>query len=228
MEVFAMSEDRLFFSKEGTARYISHLDLMRTLQRAFLRAGITIRHTEGFHPHPYVAIPLPLPLGFSSECEVLEFGLVSGAARETLPEKMNLVLPTGITVHRCYEGGKPFRYLTSVRYEVIMEFGRSAAAEAAEAFRELVSRESLLFVKRSKKAKSGQKELDLIPLIFEVTDVTPEGNSLRLNLLLAAQNPGLNPDLLIKAFCREYPSLTPDYVSFRRKEILDEQRKPYL
>ena len=39
------SKHRLFFSKSGTARYISHLDLMRTFQRAFLRAGIAIRHT---------------------------------------------------------------------------------------------------------------------------------------------------------------------------------------
>ena len=37
--------DRLLFSKTGRAKYISHLDLMRTFQRAFLRAGIHIKHT---------------------------------------------------------------------------------------------------------------------------------------------------------------------------------------
>ena len=31
--------DRLLFSKTGRAKYISHLDLMRTFQRAFARAG---------------------------------------------------------------------------------------------------------------------------------------------------------------------------------------------
>ena len=35
-----MSEKlRLRFAKKGRAVYISHLDLMRTMQRAFLRAG---------------------------------------------------------------------------------------------------------------------------------------------------------------------------------------------
>ena len=29
--------DRLLFSKTGRAKYISHLDLMRTFQRAFFR-----------------------------------------------------------------------------------------------------------------------------------------------------------------------------------------------
>ena len=51
--------DRLLFSKTGRAKYISHLDLMRTFQRAFARAKIPIKHTEGFNPHPFVSIALP-------------------------------------------------------------------------------------------------------------------------------------------------------------------------
>ena len=88
-----MADQRILFAKYGTAKYISHLDLMHTMERAFLRAGITIRHTAGFHPHPYVSIPLPLPLFFSSQCELLEFGLVEGSTMEQLPEQMNKVLP---------------------------------------------------------------------------------------------------------------------------------------
>ena len=67
-----MSEARIQFIKTDRARYISHLDLMRTFQRAFLRAGIPIKHTEGFNPHAFVSIPLPLSVGYSSACEVLE------------------------------------------------------------------------------------------------------------------------------------------------------------
>ena len=59
--------DRLLFSKTGRAKYISHLDLMRTFQRAFFRSGIQIRHTEGFNPHPFVSIALPLSVGYSSQ-----------------------------------------------------------------------------------------------------------------------------------------------------------------
>ena len=103
-----MPDQRILFSKSGTAKYISHLDLMHTMERAFLRAGITIRHTAGFHPHPYVYIPLPLPLGFSSQCELMEFGLEEGCTMEELPQKMNQVLPAGIVIHDCYEGGLPF------------------------------------------------------------------------------------------------------------------------
>ncbi len=74
-EVRAMRRTRLLFSKTGRARYISHLDLMRTFQRVFLRAGIRLRHTEGFNPHPYMVFALPLPVGCESDCELLDFDL---------------------------------------------------------------------------------------------------------------------------------------------------------
>ena len=55
-----MSKLRLVFVKEHQASYISHLDVMRTFQRVFPRAGLSIKHSNGFHPHPILSIVLPL------------------------------------------------------------------------------------------------------------------------------------------------------------------------
>ena len=95
-----MPDQRISFSKTGRARYISHLDLMRTFQRAFLRAEVPIRHTEGFNPHAYVSIPLPLSVGYSSECEIMEFGLMGEVPLSEVPWRLTRTLPEGITVHR--------------------------------------------------------------------------------------------------------------------------------
>lgn len=222
-----MAKHRIIFSKDGTARFISHLDLMRTIQRAFLRAGISIWHTEGFHPHPYTAIPLPLPLFFSSECEVLEFGLEGGATMETLPEILNAALPSGIRVHCCYEDGLAFRHLAFVRYQITMEFEAALAQEAGEALRELLSRESLVITKRSKKAKSGQTELDIIPQVQLLESLQAFDNRLEVQILLRAQNPGLNPELLVNAFRAEYPSLAPTFARYHRIAVLNETLEPY-
>ncbi|MFR1234189.1 MAG: TIGR03936 family radical SAM-associated protein [Evtepia gabavorous] len=148
-----MSEQRILFAKYGTAKYISHLDLMHTMERAFLRAGIAIRHTTGFHPHPYVSIPLPLPLGFSSQCEIMEFGLVSGSTMEALPAQMNRVLPAGIEILRCYEGGRPFRDLAFVRYEVTLELDGDLAQQGEAAFRSLVDRPSFVVKEKQESQK---------------------------------------------------------------------------
>lgn len=101
---------RLAFSKADTAKFISHLDLMRTFQRSFLRAGIHIKHTEGFNPHAFVSIPLPLSVGYSSSCEVLECQVLDTPLEE-VPARMNAALPAGITVQRCYEGVRPVKEL---------------------------------------------------------------------------------------------------------------------
>ena len=103
--------DRLLFSKTGRARYISHLDLMRTFQRAFARAKIPIKHTEGFNPHPFVSIALPLSVGYSSQCEILEFGLLEGTSYEEVPERLTAVMPEGIVVHQCCPGERKLKEL---------------------------------------------------------------------------------------------------------------------
>ena len=222
-----MADQRILFTKSGTAQYISHLDLMHTMERAFLRAGITIRHTAGFHPHPYVSIPLPLPLGFSSDCEIMEFGLMDGATMETLPQQMNDALPAGIQVLQCYEGGQAFKKLAYVRYDITLEFDGNLAVKAAEALHSLLNCESFVVQKRSKKAKSGFTEVDIIPLVEAVEEVRADGSFLYLTILLKAQNPGLNPDVLLQGFKSEYPELPIVYSHCHRREILDDRKKTY-
>ncbi|MDR3206846.1 MAG: TIGR03936 family radical SAM-associated protein, partial [Oscillospiraceae bacterium] len=70
-----MLKARISFAKTGRARYISHLDLMRTLQRSFARAGLPLGYTEGFNPHPYLSVARPLPVGVAGLGELADFGL---------------------------------------------------------------------------------------------------------------------------------------------------------
>ncbi|HIR83921.1 MAG TPA: DUF2344 domain-containing protein [Candidatus Galloscillospira excrementavium] len=220
------NKHRLHFSKTGSARYISHLDLMRTFQRAFLRAGLTIRHTEGYHPHAFVSLPLPLSVGFSSVCETLEFELLGGGALEEVPERMNAVLPAGITVQRCYEAVRPVKDLAYVDYVVTLEYESGAPFGAERAIQTLLAREQLLVDKKSKKAAGGLVQVDIIPLIARSV-CEERRDTITLELVLRAQNPGLNPELVVAAIRRECPEVTPDYISFHRRQVLDGQFQPW-
>ena len=217
---------RLAFSKSGTAKYISHLDLMRTFQRAFLRADIHIKHTEGFNPHAFVSIPLPLPVGFSSGCEVLECEIVDGSDLEQVPARMNAALPSGIQVSRCYEAVRPVKELCYVNYIVTLEYEAGAPFGAETGIRGLLSRDSLVVTKRSKKAKSGQVEVDLIPLIARA-QVDERRDTIALDLILRAQNPGVNPELIVSAIRDNGPSAAPDFVTYYRRTVLDAQFQPW-
>lgn len=214
---------RLIFSKTGRARYISHLDLMRTFQRAFQRADLTIKHTEGFNPHPFISILLPLSLGFSSQCEVLEFQLLGDTPHKDVPARLNAVLPEGITVERCYEGGRKAKELALVEYELTMEYNNGVPVEAVCAWNELLGRESLQVTKKSKKAKTGETIVDIIPLV-KLFSVTENDGKIVLDAVITAQNPGLNPQLFLTALSNEYPALSPDYTHYHRRAVMDGAR----
>lgn len=216
--------DRLLFSKTGRAKYISHLDLMRTFQRAFARAKIQIKHTEGFNPHPFVSIALPLSVGYSSQCEILEFGLINSALAREVPERLTAAMPEGIIIHQCYPAQRKLKELTGVNYIMNFEYPEGRPAVSETAMRELLSRESLVVKKKSNKAKAGYTEVDLIPLI-KSWNLECQSDTLTLDAVLSAQNPGLNPELIRTAFCDCYPDLAPDFVTFHRREILDENGK---
>lgn len=212
--------DRLLFSKTGRARYISHLDLMRTFQRAFARACIEIKHTEGYNRHPFVSIALPLSLGFSSECEILEFGLMGDIRPEDVPQRLTAVMPEGIIIHKCYAVERKLKELSRLNYIINMEYGEGRPIEVESALREFLTRESHVIRKKSKKAKCGYSEIDLIPLIHSFS-LECQRDTITLDAILAAQNPGLNPELIRLAFCEAYPEYTPDFVTFHRREVLD-------
>ncbi|MEG2120231.1 MAG: TIGR03936 family radical SAM-associated protein, partial [Pseudoflavonifractor sp.] len=218
------NDHRLRFTKTGRAKYISHLDLMRTFQRAFLRAGLNIKHTEGFNPHAFVSIPLPLSVGFSSECEVLDFELTDDIDKGTVPVRMNAVLPEGIIVQCCYTAEQPVKALNFVHYIITLEYENGTPFGAETAIRTLFSRESLVVIKKSKKAKTGEVEVDLIPLI---QNFTCEGrrDTITLDTVIRAQNPGLNPELMVSAIRAEYPDVAADFTTFHRKDVLNAELK---
>ena len=216
---------RVAFTKADTAKFISHLDLMRTFQRSFLRADIAVKHTEGFNPHAFVSIPLPLSVGFSSACEVLECQVLN-VPLEEVPARMNAALPAGITVTRCYEAVRPVKELCYVNYIVTLEYEAGAPFGAERDIQALLERDSLVMTKRSKKAKSGFTEVDLIPLIARAS-VEERRDTIALDLVLKAQNPGLNPELVVAAVREHCPDASPDFVSIHRRAVLDGNFQPW-
>ena len=204
-----MSKLRLLFVKEGPAAYISNLDLLRTVQRAFPRTELDIKHSQGFHPHPIISIVLPLPVCQSSDCELLDFEVTQDTDGAGLAEKLNGGLPEGLRILDCYP---------ALRAEVELDYDRGVPEGAVQALEELFHRQELLIEKRTKRKQLAQ--VDIVPMIRDIA-FAQEENLLRVLVTVQAQNPGLNPQLLEKAIARYLPELTPDFVRVRRRQLLD-------
>lgn len=206
---------RLLYEKTGNARWISHLDMMHMFQRAFLRAGIAIKHSEGYHPHAYVSIALPLSVGQESVCEVLDFELVDNTAPADVSARLNAVFPAGLRALECCEGGRKVRELAQLQVRVTLEYDHGAPAP--ETLAALFARAQLLVEKKTKK---GPAEVDIRPLIHQL-EVVPCDDGLALEAVLSAQNPGLNPELLVAAVRTHLPDCAPDFARVLRLEVLD-------
>ena len=60
------------FSKEGNIKFVSHLDLMRTLHKVVKRAALPVKYSKGFNPHMSISIAQPLSVGMYSCGEYMD------------------------------------------------------------------------------------------------------------------------------------------------------------
>ena len=213
-----MSKLRLVFVKEHQASYISHLDVMRTFQRVFPRAGLSVKHSNGFHPHPILSIVLPLPVGQSSDCETLDFESVENSTGEGVAEALNTGMPAGLRVLDCYAASRPVREMALLRARLEMEYDSGVPEGACECIRALFTQEEVFVEKRTK--HKGMTELNIAPLIHSLT-LEEEPGMIVADAIVAAQDPGLNPALIGAAVARHLPDIAPDFVRVRRKEVYD-------
>ena len=63
------------FSKGEGIKFISHLDLMRTIQRIIRRSGVPIEYSKGFNPHMALSLAQPLSVGVYSDGEYMDIVL---------------------------------------------------------------------------------------------------------------------------------------------------------
>lgn len=217
---------RLLFSKTGTAVWISHLDLMRALQRGFRRAGVLLKHSQGYSPHPTLSIALPLSVGVSSAYELADFELEDGASvsLKELTERLNQSLPKGIQVLSCYENGQKLKHLKWLEAEITLEYDAGVPENTAQQIEALFARPSLSVEKHS---KNGPVLVDIIPMLHHLTVAQPSDTTLRLTATVSAQNPTLNPLLLVTAIETELPDCKPIFSKCHRLMLYDESSSKF-
>lgn len=214
---------RLRFGKTGRAVYISHLDLMHTMQRAFSRAGYELKYSEGFNPHPQISIALPLSVGAESVCEIMDFRLRQEADPKEIPARLTAVMPEGIEVSECYEQTRKVAELKYLEVEGAFEYDDADTEEMAARLREFFAADEIVI---TKKTKRGMGESDIKSAIRSI-EFLPMDGQVRIKAVISAQEPTLNPELLADALRQKAPEIAPDFAKFRRIETFDAQMKVY-
>ena len=217
---------RMLFEKKGNSVWISHLDLMRVFQRAFMRAGLSLTHTQGFNPRPSVSIALPLSVGAESCCELLDFDLENtNVSCGDIRDALNKTLIEGVRVLDVYSDGKKLKELAYLRCSLVLEYDNLHPGDTQAQISELFNREEVMVPKKTK--NNGIQDQNIIPMIkeFRVCDV--RNDKIVLEALICCQNPSLNPMQIVSAVELHIPQLKPDYSSFQRLEIYDLNMKVF-
>ena len=208
------------FSKTDEAAYISHLDLMHCMQRIIARAQLPVWYTEGFNQHIYISIALPLSTGYSGECEFLDFNCTADEIPADAVERMNAVMPRGLSVQEIYplsDGGQKVREIAYSKFEITWEFDDGVPENFCRDVEELFAREEILILKRSKR---GEKEVNIKDLMKGIS-LEQDTDCVRAYAILGAGNNNLSPEYVTKTITAAFPQYAPDGVSYHHLMTYD-------
>jgi hypothetical protein len=127
---------RARLAKLDRARFLSHRDLQRTLDRALRRSGLPVAYSQGFTPHPRISYGPALATGYSSEAEFFDLELASPVDPDGFRDRLNGSLPAGLQILEAREvalqGPKVGARIAAAEYLLTLS-GLTAAGSLAEA-----------------------------------------------------------------------------------------------
>ena len=216
---------RAVYAKYGNSKYFSHLDLMRTMQRAIKRSGIPIWYTEGFNPHIYLNFPVALPLGTKSYVEPMDFSVVEECDLDDLRDKLDNAMPPGLNIISVKPQIMKNTDVASAEYDVTLSSENLSAEKVIEGFRSFLSADTIEIHKRSK--KKGEVIVDIKPHVI-VTDISSEDDLVFLHFKLPAGNSfNLNVNTVLDAFT-DKTGISADVVCIKRTKISAENGEDFV
>lgn len=191
---------RVKFSKQGVMKFIGHLDVMRYFQKAIRRAGIDIAYTEGLSPHMIMSFAAPLGVGLTSDAEYMDIELRTPVSSEAAINALNRVGVEGIKVTGFWQipDGKASKAMTLVAaadYTLRFRRGYEPKGDWQSNISHFYAQKSILVMKKSKKS---EKEVDIRPMIYEMS-VNAGNVFLKLS---AGSVANLKPELVMDAYLR--------------------------
>jgi len=193
---------RLRLQKIDNGRFISHLDLMRAIERTVRRLQLPVALTEGFNPHYRISFGPALQLGVSSCAEYCDLVLTARPEESALLEKISQHLPPGLNlIDGSYVESRQSLsdFITRASYQARLLIGDIAAMEELIALgKRILESEQYLIETETRK---GLKTIDLRSGI-DRAQWAVFGNELVCDLFLVAGSVGnLKPqDALIPFF----------------------------
>lgn len=168
---------RIQITKDAGIRFISHLEYVRTIERAIRRAKLPVCYSEGFNPHMKFSLASALGVGVTSITEFVEVELAEVIELSAAMEQLKKALPMGIRIIAADIVGKNTAKLMAqaggATYHVSVPCVAGPWEEAVAKFNEAAS---VLFQKPIPKGRGKTKEIEVKDFIPKVAVKQVDGS----------------------------------------------------
>ncbi len=174
---------RLYFNKFDDMKYISHLDLMRFIERIFKRAHIELKYSQGFHPRPKISFANPISLGTEAYNEPMDIEIEDELSCSEIIARINEINVLGFKIESAEDlDGKASiaEDFESINYEI------SGEDKLIQELEKLFSQESII-EEKEKKGKITTRDLKDRIVTFK-----REKNKIYITLINMSPNSFLN------------------------------------
>jgi radical SAM-linked protein len=222
---------RFRFSKTGSLALLSHLDLVRLMERALRRSGLPVSFTGGFHPLPRVQFALALPLGAEADGEWMDLEFTQPIDAAEGLQRLQAQLPAGFTLLQV-EPVEVFaaslsQELVAARWQLQLRPGGTSAERTAvplaawqAAAAELLNSSAWMWHDTDKKGRPRQRDCRpfLQSLSLDAVEGMPETVELRYGALVDPAGRSLRPEQLQHWFSQQLDAEL-EMVSLRRESL---------
>ena len=220
---------RVKFKKTGRLQYISHLDLVRTMNKIIVRAGLPLWYTEGFNPKPKMVFAAPLSIGTESMTEYMDIRLTERISEEQALSSLNKNMTEEMQAIEAYYPENKLTDLKWLAYTVRITT-RGDAQSIAKKCEQVLLGDT---VSVEKKTKSGDLVLTDIRPLIKSASVTHDGGEIVIHCVLSADPSAfLNPEYVVKALkgscgILSCGDLTAEYYSIMRNAAYNQDMSDF-
>ncbi len=174
----------LLFSKTESVRWLGHLDILRTFERAIRRADLPIVFSTGFNPREKITFVSALGVGITGSREPMTIELNENLDPTIIINKLNTVLPAGIIMVECYllqenEAKELSKLLTQAEFTLVCQHPDYTFQQISSAIDSVLS-ETTLTITRQKEGSTRTQ--DIRPNLFHLECLPEEHTSDRMTL----------------------------------------------
>jgi radical SAM-linked protein len=221
------------FSKEKDIKFVSHLDLLRTIQRVVRRSALPVEYSRGFNPHMSTSLAQPLSVGMYSNGEYMDVVLTEEVDEIKIIESFNNNAPEGVRildavlVKEPQEGKKVppcMALVDAAKYSITIKYYNTNKLNSEI---EKLLKENEWNI--NKKTKSGEKVVNIKGMIRDLHFEVKE-NSLTVSALVSSgSRENLSADLLAQFIKNNTSEVSEEaFVDIMREDMYVQDKDKFV